>query len=273
MKSARPSPHACVLALVLAAAGLLATAAHAGPVNDTGIDVCRDLSSGADTAVTPSTTCTPAQGTQDARFGRDAAAVKGALPKVGASAGTVNGNPNGFDYTKISNSGAPLPAGAALGTGANDWACTYDNNTGLMWEVKTNGAPASELRHMNHTYSWYFSANTYGGPGTAAGGACLTAGRCDTEKFAQDVNTAGLCGHTDWRVPTQPELANLVDRGRSHPSIDPTYFPNTLASLFWSASPFAGNSGGARGVGFGYGDDYWSGRGRAVQLRLVRAGQ
>lgn len=273
MKPARPSLRAFVPVVVLVAAGLLAAAAHAGPLNDTGIDVCRDHATGADTPVSASTTCTPAQGAQDARYGRDAAAVKGQLPRVGASAGTVNGNPNGFDYTKISNSGAALPASAALGSGPNDWACTYDNNTGLMWEVKTAGTPANELRHMNHTYTWYFSANTYGGAGTASGGSCKDSGRCNTEKFAQDVNAAGLCGHADWRVPTQPELVNLADRGRSNPSIDPAFFPNTPAWYFWSGSPLAGDPGSAWGVHFDNGGAYWNYRSFAYLLRLVRAGQ
>jgi uncharacterized repeat protein (TIGR02543 family) len=39
---------------------------------------------------------------------------------------------NGFNFTKISNSGAALPFSASLGSGANDWACMRDNTTGLI---------------------------------------------------------------------------------------------------------------------------------------------
>lgn len=262
---------ACALAL------LLATGAHAGPVNDTGIDFCRSHASGADTPVTASTTCQglPTHGGQDARYGRVAAATRGALPKVGASSNTAAGNPNGLDYTKVSNAGADLPASAALGTGLGDWACTRDNHTGRLWEVKRND-PA-HLRHMDHTYTWYFSANTFGGAGVVSGGSCAAAGRCDTEKFAQDVNASnggqGLCGHTDWRVPTLQELYNLADRGRTNPAIDPIYFPNTQAWLFWSASPVAGSPVSAWGVVFYYGDDVWNFRSVASAVRLVRGGQ
>ncbi|MFZ1679424.1 MAG: hypothetical protein WAT70_00270 [Rhizobiaceae bacterium] len=35
--------------------------AQAGPLNDTGIDFCRDHASGADTAVSATTTCQPQQ--------------------------------------------------------------------------------------------------------------------------------------------------------------------------------------------------------------------
>lgn len=210
------------------------------PLNDTGIDICREHAAGADTSVNPSTSCQPlpTHGAQDARYGRDAAAVKGFLPKVGGSAGTVNGNPNGFDFSKISNSGTVLPASATLGGGPNDWACTYDNNTGLMWEVKVNDP--THLRHQNHTYSWYDSVHNYDGmTGEPSGGTCQTAGRCDTEKFVADVNGVGLCSHTDWRLPTFKELYTIADRGRTNPAIDPAYFPNTPASFFWSGSPSA----------------------------------
>lgn len=269
MLSARP--------FALALALLLATGAQAGPVNDTGFDFCRNHATGADTAVTLGTTCTPlpTHGAQDARYGRDAAALKGQLPKVGASAGTAGGNPNGFDYTKVSDAGADLPANASLGPNPGDWACTRDNHTGLLWEVKVDNA--AHLRHMEHTYTWYISANTYGGHGTPAtitgGNTCQTLGRCDTEKFVQDVNAQGLCGHADWRLPSLPELYNLADRGRSNPAIDPVYFPNTQAWFFWSGSPIAGFPDRAWGVYFYYGNDNWGYRSGANRVRLVRGGQ
>lgn len=236
-------------------------------LNDTGINFCRDHTTGADTPVTTTTTCTAAQGGQDARYGRDPAAQRGALTKVG-------GGSKGFDFTKIANNGGTLPAGAALGSGPTDWACTYDNHTGLMWEVKVNNA--AHLRHMSHSYSWYDSVHNYGGnAGTASGGTCFTAGRCDTEKFVADVNASNLCGHNDWRMPTVHELYNLADRGIAYPgpTIDASYFPNTPGSYFWSGSPVAGFSDFAWGVVFGRGGDGWDYRSSAGQVRLVRAGQ
>ena len=83
---------------------------------------------------------------QDGRFGRDAQAAKGALPKIGGGAA-------GFDYTKVANDGTDVSAGTALGSGPTDWACTRDNITGLLWEVMT--ATATDLRYSGHTYAWY----------------------------------------------------------------------------------------------------------------------
>lgn len=259
---------ASVLLTVISLA-MLSPLVLAGPLNDTGIDFCRDPVTGADTTVTAATTCTAAQGRQDARFGRDPAAARNAFVKVG-------GGSKGFDFTKIANNGSALPASAALGANPTDWACTYDNNTGLMWEVKVNDN--TKLRHQDWSYTWYDSVHNYGGnPGTASGGTCLSAGRCDTEKFVADVNTAtaALCGKTDWRMPTLNELKRIVDRGIASPgpTIDATYFPNTPSSAFWSGSPFAGNSDYAWFVYFnnGFGNAY--GRSLTHQVRLVRAGQ
>jgi hypothetical protein len=76
-------------------------------------------------------------------------------------------------------------------------------------------------------------------------------------------------------MPTVDELTNLADLGIVYPrpTIDPTYFPNTPASGFWSGSPLAGHSGDAWGVLFDDGGDDWYGRNGADRVRLVRAGQ
>lgn len=247
--------------LMLPLVVLLSLPAQAGPLNDTGIDFCRDHASGNDTTVTTTTTCTTAQGGQDARYGRDPATARGATAKTG-------GGSKGFDFTKIANDGTVLAAGAALGDNPTDWACTYDNNTGLMWEVKTT----SGLRNWDHFYTWYDSVNNYGG--VVSGGSCSDGSGCDTEKFVADVNVANLCNHNDWRMPTRSELMNLADIGIAPgPTIDATYFPNTYPANFWSGSPLAGMSPLTWYVDFAYGNDYWNSRNAAFKVRLVRVGQ
>lgn len=223
-----PRLFALLSTLVLAWTGAAHAAGPTGLLNDTGITDCWN-----DTAVSNGTGIEADTGThprQDRRYGRDPAATAG-MTKTGAGS-------KGFDFTKIANNGSVLPASAALGSGATDWACTRDNVTGLIWEVKTS----TGLRNQNYSYSWYNSdtATNGGSAGTAAGGTCATAGRCDTEKFVADVNAAGLCGASTWRMPTRQELVSIVDYGRPYPgpTIDPTYFPNTPASDFWSASAY-----------------------------------
>jgi len=227
-------------------------------LNDTGITW-----SGHDTSGNAST-CDPSHPAgQDCHYGRDAKALAGTLTKVG-------GGNAGFDFTKISNSGHALAAGATLGSGPNDWACTRDNVTGLIWEVKTDD---NGLRDKDWSYSWYNTNSPDGNPGTADNGSCQTAGRCDTEKYTADVNAQGLCGASDWRMPSKRELIGIVDYGAYGPSIDQGFFPNTPASYFWSGSPGAGDTDFAWFVVFDIGFVYDDSRSYDFQVRLVRGGQ
>ena len=258
----------CRAVLALMSAWLWSSLAHAVPtglLNDTGITFCGDATTNtADCGVVA--TDGGSFPRQDARYGWDAQAAAGQLAKTG-------GGGAGFDFTKITNNGTVLPANstAALGTGPMDWACTRDNVTNLIWEVKTT----SGLRSQSHTYSWYNSVDTNnngGNPGTQSGGTCFATGRCDTEKFVQDVKAAGLCGASDWRMPTVKELEGIADLGRVNPTIDPTYFPNTPpSSYFWSGSPYAHSSNSAWWVYLGFANAFVRSNGYSV--RLVRAGQ
>ena len=62
--------------------------------------------------------------------------------------------PASATYTKIANNGAELPDSAYFGSNTGDWACTRDNATGLIWEVKTT----SGLRNQSNTYTNYDSS-------------------------------------------------------------------------------------------------------------------
>ena len=227
------------------------------PLNDTGIDWCTD---GLANFITCPVASFPGQ---DGEFGRDAAARAGTLPKVGTGDA-------GFDYTKISNNGAELPASATLGSGPNDWACSRDNVTGLIWEVKsTDGG----LRDRNNTYTWYQpDGPNMGASGMQNGGNCVGS-VCDTNGFVQAVNAQGLCDAMDWRLPTRGELHSIVHHGRTNPAVDTGFLPNTPGSLFWSASPYAGLSDNAWRVDFSSGVGFWSNGSDGNRVRLVRGGK
>jgi Protein of unknown function (DUF1566) len=141
-----------------------------------------------------------------------------------------------------------------------------------MWEEKTATAGR---RNQNHTYTWFSSdsSNNRGATGVANGGTCFDAGQCDTEKFAQLVNVAGLCGRNDWRLPHLKELESIADFSVSNPAIESIYFPNTPAMSFWSRSPDATDSTFAWIVSFGFGDTDLRDRATPSRVRLVRAGQ
>ena len=244
-------------------------------LNDTGIDWCGDGANNYDVgdAAFKQQQCDAVANAgypgQDGHYGRDAAARAGTLEKVGAGAA-------GFDYTKIANNGSELPASATLGSGPNDWACTRDNVTGLIWEVKVDNP--SHMRHQGHTYTWYDPNSPDGDPGTPNRGIC-TGSNCDTTGFVQAVNAQGLCGVSDWGMPTRRELQEIVDYGGHSPAIDTGYFPNTPSHWFWSGSPLAHEVNGqfpVWRVSFSLGDvDGGGGRSQYYRypVRLVRGGK
>ncbi|MBI4740918.1 MAG: DUF1566 domain-containing protein [Betaproteobacteria bacterium] len=249
------------LPILLALASLSAPLpALAAGLNDTGIGFCGDAGTNTANCATVAADA-GAYPRQDARYGRDAAAAAGKLPKTG-------GGEAGFDFTALDASGNPTTPTS----GATPHPCVRDNLTGLVWEVKTADGG---LRDRNWTYTWYDSVHNYGGnPGTASGTThCKTPGRCDTEKYVADVKATALCGFNDWRMPTADELHGIAHLGRTNPSIDPSYFPNTSGSFFWSGSPSAVNSLNAWFVYFNSGYVYDGNRYYDVSVRLVRGGQ
>lgn len=44
-----------------------------------------------------------------------------------------------------------------------------------------------------------------------------------------------LSGEDGWRLPTLDELASIVDKACSDPSVDPGVFPATPSGVFWSS--------------------------------------
>lgn len=229
--------------LLAAMATGLVGAVFAAGLNDTGQTTCYDDTG----AVSPEPSTHPRQ---DCTVGRDAAAVDGVLPKIGAGS-------KGFDYTKIANNGSVLSADAMLGSGPDQWACTRDNLTNLTWEVKTNDGG---LRDMNWTYTWYNDTdnnNNGGDPGSKGSNTCggtLPNNECNTQAYAWAIGDALLCGCSNWRLPTARELQGLSDYGTTYSAnIDRDYFPNSSFPnnpnmAYWSSSTLALSPNSARHV-------------------------
>lgn len=192
-----------------------------------------------------SDTCKPEHSQQDCAHGRDA---NKALNK------DDNGY-KGFNFTKLDATGKALKADAA------SWACVRDNVTKMVWEVKTTDGGTHDKK-----WNYYFYDSQYkddndesnGGddnahPGvddaTAKASAATTCGltTCTTEALIKKVNTDGLCGIKDWKLPSMQALLSLVDFGRIKQKkqvdgtmqdytglIDERYFPNFITS--WSST-------------------------------------
>ena len=221
---------------------LLLYTADPQPLNDTGITWGGNYPEG------NNTTCTSnIYAPQDCHQGRD------------ATHNDPSDGHGGFSFTKLDASGNSLPASATT------WSCVRDNVTGLVWEGKTDDGG---IHDKDNTYRW---------GGKTALGAGYGTYYPDWNTLVDGSNTERLCGFSDWRVPTRGELQGLVHYGRTNPAIDTGYFPNTLASYFWSASPSASSSGNAWYFRFSIGtvndDGYYGGRNYALHVRLVRSGQ
>ena len=232
------------------------------PLNDSGITWGGDYSSGNNSNCTSNISAS-----QDCNQGRDARVLANTLTKIGAGHA-------GFDFTKLGADGSVLSiqngTWADNGSEANGtkWSCVKDNHTGLVWEVKTND---NSIHDKDNTYKW---------------GGITAIGRDHASKegtYYDDWNTLvnganknnyggaiGLCGFTDWRVPSYDELIAIINHGKTNSAIDEDYFPNTMNKWFWSSSPYANNSSNAWFVNDGSG--YYS-RGNTGRVRLVRARQ
>jgi surface antigen len=174
---------------------------------------------------------------------------------------------NPMSYTKLDGSGNTLP------DSSTSWVTVRDNVTGLIWEVKTNKDGVKNYNNphdADNTYTWYDS-----NPTTNGGYAGTPGNGTDTEDFIKALNSAKYGGYSDWRLPTIKELDSIVnlDIPYPEPTINTTYFPNTVSSFYWSSTTRADNTSSAWGVWFQHGmgssyykSDYYYGR-------AVRGGQ
>ena len=158
--------------------------------------------------------CAGSTGEEDCNYGRDVTVTE-PNPADGYE---------GFSFTKLDSNGVAL-ADQTVIYSSTPWSCVKDNTTGLIWEVKT-------ADNKSTTYSWY---NT----DTATNGGSVgdqNDGVRNTEAYVTAVNTAGLCGAKDWRMPTVKELLSLVSLQSTGNTIDANYFPNN-SGIFWTGTP------------------------------------
>jgi len=111
-----------------------------------------------------------------------------------------------------------------------------DNITGLVWQQKDDAV----------TRIWSSAVNY-----------------CDT---------LVLAGYYDWRLPSKRELMDIVNYGRSNPSIDSAVFTNTSANYYWSATSVATTTDYLWVVGFEYGSAAKYIKSSTLNTRCVRGG-
>ena len=157
-----------------------------------------------------------------------------------------------------------VKAGAALSYTDNGDGTITDNNTGLMWEKKSDDGT---IHDKDTTYTWtnafaVFIAGLNGG--------------------------GGFAGYTDWRLPNYKELTSILNLENGNPAVSPafntacagactvtSFFPPcscTAAALYWSSSSSAEIPSTAWSVDFFDGTVDAGPKGDTLRVRAVRGG-
>jgi hypothetical protein len=149
--------------------------------------------------------------------------------------------------------------------------CVEDTATGLVWEVKSD---QPGLHDWRNTYSWYNPEQAHGEldyRGTSDGGECADSA-CDTWEYVIAVNQAGLCAHSDWRMPSRDELNSISDlrKAVSPPTANMDYFPHMQTQEYWSAHDYSFQPDAAWGWSFQFGHDRVDWKRSPKLVRLVR---
>lgn len=149
--------------------------------------------------------------------------------------------------------------------------CVFDNQTGLLWQVKTDIAG---LHNFRNTYSWYSPVEAHKEldyRGLENGGVCAGSA-CDTWHYVQAVNKAGYCGYEDWRVPGKDELFSVSDlmRADNPPTMNTEFFVYAQPAEYWSGNDYSFQWDAAWAWNFEYGHDRVDWKKTPKFVRLVR---
>lgn len=158
--------------------------------------------------------------------------------------------PAAYHLRKISDQGNEMHIWAG------PWQCVHDQESGLLWEVKSEN---EDVHHKDWSYSWFD-----GELGAPASGDCFyIADGCSTQHIVDRANNERWCGVDQWRLPTSAELSGLIARTgiAGYALIDSSLFPHTLVGDYWTSDSRQTLEGvysyleeGARAVNFGNGE-------------------
>jgi PKD repeat protein len=219
-------------------------------LNDTGVTASQCYQAGTDKLISCTSTAAIAlNSAQDGMEGRDA------FPSTNSP---LDGD-LGFSFTKIGASGQTLPFDAT------QWSCIKDNVTGLMWEYKSNDGG---LHDFKKTYTNYDNTALDQVTTSVAPTQAQIDAPTNSVGFRNAVNAEGLCGSTDWRVPSTYELQGLANHGPS-PSVDDVLFGVSYITGSLSSSPSPGGLASRHWV-FQINFDTLRDRSESSSLRLVR---
>lgn len=133
---------------------------------------------------------------------------------------------NPMSFTKLGKNGKKLADTAMWDDG---YRMALDNNTGLIWEVKS--PDEGDVNYCEDRYSWKEAQDVY----------------------IKKLNKKRYCGYSDWRLPNKDEIRSIIDYGRINPAVDTWYFPNCKSDFYWTSVPYNMQKPFVWGIFFGLG--------------------
>jgi hypothetical protein len=151
---------------------------------------------------------------------------------------------NPFSFTKLAEGAKALDDKATYKSGLR---MVRDNNTGLIWEIKS--VNAGEVNYIGNSYTWE-----------------------DAQAYTKELNKCGFGGFRDWRLPNREELRTIVDYNGQIPATDWKFFPECLPAFYWANTENKKEPIFAWGVYFAYGCAIFYLKSFYYPVRAVRGG-
>jgi hypothetical protein len=152
---------------------------------------------------------------------------------------------NPMSFIKLDKDGAELPDTATWEDGLR---MVLDNNTGLIWEVKSPNP--DDVNYANDKYSWQDAQDVY----------------------VKKLNAQKHGGFDDWRIPNKDELRSIVDYGKITPAVDTWYFPDCQNDFYWCSATYEMQPYFGWVIFFGLGSATASSKTSLRHVRAVRGG-
>lgn len=185
--------------------------------------------------------------TQDGMVGRDSQFTDDSDGRLGFSFGLVPKAGTGF-YDKTE--------------------CVKDKISGLIWEGKPSDSSNRDFRNMLTNFD---QSNKPQRPNNQFPTDADINSITNTIGYIGAINSARLCGFSDWRLPTVEELHSIFDFGQAATSMDSEWLINTPTQRFyWSSTANIKNQFVAWNIILGLGRVSGTSRQTTGFVRLVR---